>query len=167
MKKTLPLFYMMLLTNQLLFSQSVELSPTVISSAGNYSEAEGVSLSWTLGEIAVSSLQSDNYLLAQGFQQSYPDNTGFVTDPIRWQIAIYPNPVKRLLRLQFDVPEPTDFMVEVQDVSGKLLLQKQYKQVFPGDVIPFDMSDYNYGVYFFRISTTDRKQTRVLSITKI
>ncbi len=167
MKKTLILLSALLISGQLLISQSVELSPTVISSAGNYSEAEGIRLSWTLGEVAVSSLQGDNFLLTQGFQQTYQDNTGFVTEPIRWQIAIYPNPVKRLLRLQFDVPEPTDFLVEIQDVNGKLLLQKQYKQVFPGDVIPFDMADYSYGVYFFHISTTDRQQARVLSVTKI
>jgi hypothetical protein len=167
MKKTLSLLIALLLSGQYIIAQSVELSPTVISPAGNYSEAEGISLSWTLGEIAVSSLQGGNLLLTQGFQQSYQDNTGFVMDPIRWQIALYPNPVKRHLRLQFDVPEPTDFLVEIQDVNGSLILQKQYKQVFPGDVIPFDMSDYSYGVYFFRISTTDRTQARVLSVTKI
>jgi len=74
--------------------------------------------------------------------------------------------VRDALRIQFDVPDPSDFMVEIQDASGRLLSQEQYSQVHPGDVIPVEMSSFSEGVYFFRISNTDRKQVRVISITK-
>lgn len=166
MKNILLLITGALLTGQLVMAQSVQLSPTVIASAGNYSEADGISLSWTLGEVAVSTLSNGNLVLTQGFQQSFLEDVGFSMDPILWQIIAYPNPVTEQLRIQFDVPDPTDFRVEIQDVTGRLMSQEQYKQVFPGDVIPVDMASYSEGVYFFRISTADRKQVRVISITK-
>jgi hypothetical protein len=41
----------------------------VISSAGNYSEAGGLSLSWTLGETVIATFENGNLILTQGFQQ--------------------------------------------------------------------------------------------------
>lgn len=166
MRKILLLISGALLAGQLLVAQSVQLSPTVIASAGNYSEAAEISLSWTLGEVAVTTLSNGSLVLTQGFQQSFLEDVGFSMDPIQWQIIAYPNPVNDELRIQFDVTEPTDFLVEIQDVSGRLLSQEEYSQVFPGDIIPVEMASYKQGVYFFRISTTDRNQVRVISITK-
>ena len=167
MKKTLQLFIAVIFVSQVAFSQSVVLSPTVIASAGNYSTAGDISLSWTLGEIAVSTLQQSGLILSQGFQQAFNDNVGFHLDPIKWQINAYPNPVKDELKIQFDLLEPTDFFIEIQDVSGRLLSQKQYKNVYSGDIIPVKMSSYKYGIYFFRISTTEREQVRVFSVSKL
>lgn len=166
MRKIVLLISGALLAGQLVMAQSVQLSPTVLASAGNYSEAGGISLSWTLGEVAVTKLSQGDLVLTQGFQQSFLNNVGIAKDPIRWQIIAYPNPVKDELRIQFDVTDPTDYLVEIQDVSGRLLSQEQYKQVAPGDIISVEMSPYSQGVYFFRISTTDREQVRVISITK-
>jgi hypothetical protein len=155
-----------LLAGQLVIAQSVILSPTVIASAGNYAEAGGLSLSWTLGEVAVTTLSQGDLVLTQGFQQSFPGNVGMETEPILWQISAYPNPVRDELRIQFDLPDPADFLVEIQDITGRLVRQEQYNHINPGDVVPVEMSTLSEGVYFFRISTTDRKQMRVISITR-
>ena len=166
MKKLIPLFAAMLMTANLAFGQDVQLSPTVIASAGNYSESGDISLSWTLGEIAVSTLSGGDIVLTQGFQQAYLVGTGFDLDPISWQIIAYPNPVSSELKIQFDVLEVSNFLIEIQDVTGRILSLEQYKEVFPGDVIQVEMNSYKSGVYFFRVSSTDRKQVRVLSIRK-
>ena len=166
MKKILHILVVFLFAGQFTFAQDIVLSPTVIASAGGYSTAGDLSLSWTLGELAVSTLEQGDMILTQGFQQAYLDVIGFNLDPIEWQIIAYPNPVADELNIQFDVKEPSNFLVEIQDVAGKVLSLEQYKEVFPGDIITVEMSSYKYGVYFFRISTTDREQVRVLSIHK-
>lgn len=166
MKKLFTLFASVVLATQFTFGQ-IELSPTVLASAGDYAEADGISLSWTLGEIAVMTLEQGDLILTQGFQQSYKLPDGIDLDPINWQIVAYPNPVGNELKIQFDVLEPTDFWVEIQDVTGRLLSQKQYKEIHPGDIIPVSMSSYKYGVYFFKVFTPDRQQMRVISIRKI
>ncbi|MCA1746596.1 MAG: T9SS type A sorting domain-containing protein, partial [Bacteroidales bacterium] len=124
-------------------------------------------ISWTLGEVAVTTLQQGDIILTQGFQQSFLRNVGFATDPIKWQIAAYPNPVRDKLRIQFDLSETTDFSIEIQDVNGRLISKKEYTQIIPGDVIQVDVSAFSDGIYYFRVATTDRRQTRVISITKL
>lgn len=166
MKKLFTLVAAVFVASQMSFGQ-IELSPTVIASAGNYAEAGGISLSWTLGEIAVTTLEQGDLILTQGFQQSYKLPDGIDLDPVDWQIVAYPNPVDNELKIQFDVLEPTDFWIEIQDVTGRVLSQKQYKEIHPGDIIPVSMNTYKYGVYFFRVFTPDRQQMRVISIRKI
>jgi hypothetical protein len=167
MKKIILLLIIFSIIGTLSFSQSILLSPTVLSSAGDYSEGSNISLSWTLGELAVSTLSNSSLTLTQGFQQSYPLENAIKMNPIEWNISAYPNPVSSELRIQFDVLETSDFLIEIQDLSGRTLVQKEYKQIVPGDLIIFDMSSYKSGAYFFRISTTDRQQVRVVNIRKI
>lgn len=150
---------------QFTFAQ-IELGPTVIASAGSYAEADNISLSWTLGEIAVTTMSQGDIVLTQGFQQGYANGTSIDENPLDWQIIAYPNPVRTNLSIQFDVLEPTIFWVELQDVTGRILQQKQYKEILPGDVVSIEMDPYKQGVYFFRIFTSDRKQMRVISIRK-
>ncbi len=166
MKRVLPVIIGAFMVFQTGISQEVQLTPTVISSAGNFHKTESMSLSWTLGEVAVTTLSGDNLVLTQGFQQPFGGTVGIEPDPIKWQISAYPNPVRNELRLQFDLPEVTDFSLEVQDVSGRVLFQQEDDEVYPGDILPVEMSDYKVGLYFFRIATMDRKQVRVISIRK-
>jgi len=46
------------------------ISSSVVASAGGYSEAGEISLSWTLGELAVETFTASELILTQGFQQS-------------------------------------------------------------------------------------------------
>ena len=50
------------------FSQ-IALEPSVIASGGTYSETETMSISWTLGELATTTLTEGDMILTQGFQQ--------------------------------------------------------------------------------------------------
>lgn len=79
---TAALFFSGLLTG---LSQSIERS--VVASAGDYFQAAGISLSWTLGEIATETYSNGNTILTQGFQQPditlriYIDLTAFLEGP--------------------------------------------------------------------------------------
>ena len=64
-KLLLPLI---LLPNYLL---SQQLTPTVLSSAGDVQTNGNVSLSWTLGEVATETYDNGNIILTQGFQQPF------------------------------------------------------------------------------------------------
>ena len=67
------------------FSQSIERD--VVASSGDYFEGAGISLSWTLGEIATETYISGNTILTQGLQQPditlriYVDLTAFLEGP--------------------------------------------------------------------------------------
>jgi len=151
-----------------LLNAQVTLAPSVIASAGGYAENDNISLSWTLGEIAVSTLYGNDMILTQGFQQPFTLGTSInLNNTIDWNIKAFPNPVEDELKIQFDLTQSDNFWIEVQDVTGRTIELQQHKEIHPGDIIPIDMTHYQYGVYFFKIFTPDRKQMRVLSIRKI
>jgi hypothetical protein len=62
-------FLLFLLSAIICSTQAQSLSPTVISSSGDYFTGTGGSLSWTLGEIATETLINGGNILMQGFQQ--------------------------------------------------------------------------------------------------
>lgn len=64
-------------------AQTIDLQ--VISSSGNYSEAGGISLSWTLGEPVIATFENGGLILTQGFQQPLFTFTGHLLEiPAGW-----------------------------------------------------------------------------------
>ncbi|HOW26003.1 MAG TPA: T9SS type A sorting domain-containing protein [Bacteroidales bacterium] len=57
-------------------SMSQTLDQQVIATAGNYSEAGGISLSWTMGECVIATFGNNDIILTQGFQQPLMTFTG-------------------------------------------------------------------------------------------
>ena len=141
------------------FSLSAQqLTRTVVSSGGSYLSVGGYTLSATVGEIAVTTLRSENHILTQGFQQ--PDTiikVGIKETGLDWSITAYPNPVSRFLSIRFDVAEPLDLNIEIMDIAGRKQMIRERYYVTRGDVETFDLSGLSRGVYLVRIYTPDRR----------
>ena len=148
------------------FSQ-ITSEPSVIASGGAYVEAETMSISWTLGELATTTLTGGDMILAQGFQQPFDFGTGISTKELTWSITAYPNPVTDALFVKFDIDGVKEFWIEIQDVTGRVISLEQQKEIFPGDVVQLNTSNFTYGVYFLKVFTPDREQSQVLSIRKL
>jgi len=145
----------------------IALEPSVLASGGGYAETENMSISWTLGELATTTLTGGDMILTQGFQQPFDFGTGIKANELNWSITAYPNPVTDALFVQFDIDKTRDFWIEIQDVTGRVINLEQHKEIFPGDVIQLNTSNFTYGVYFLKVFTPDREQSQVLSIRKL
>ena len=145
----------------------ITLEPSVLATAGNYAETETMSISWTLGELATTTLAGGDMILTQGFQQPFDFGTGINSEEVNWGIIAYPNPVSDVLFVKFDIDRTKEFLIEIQDVTGRVLSLEQKKEIFPGDVIQLNTSNFTYGVYFLKVFTPDREQSQVLSIRKL
>lgn len=166
MKKLTWISILVSLAPTLLLAQ-IEMAPSVIASSGAYSENENFSISWTLGEIAITSLYGENMILTQGFHQALDLGTGIKKSEINWNISVYPNPVENELKVQFDLFESNAFLLEIQDVTGRIILQEIYSQVQPEDLVILNTSGLVCGVYFLRILNTDTQQVKVSSLRKL
>lgn len=146
-----------------------QISPalSVIAAGGGYAENEEVSLSWTLGELAASTLTGGDLMLTQGFQQPFALGTGISPPQADWTISVYPNPVNDELRIRFDIVNSEGFFIEIQDVTGRLIRQIQQKKVNPGDLLVLNFSTYTTGIYFLKVFTSDRQQVQVTSLRKL
>jgi len=166
MKKKLILIFLVITGSAVLSAQS--LSPTVVASAGGYATGGDYSLSWTLGEVAVTTLTGANFILTQGFQQPWELDIGNAIDnpAYDWSIQTYPNPVHDLLRLKFSVDKTMDYDVEITDLTGKKVNIERFKNVGPGYEMEVDFTAYPQGIYLLKITSTDRKYIRTVKVQK-
>jgi len=145
----------------------VLISPSVISSGGDFYESIDMSISWTLGEIAVTTLQGSNMILTQGFQQAFDIGVGIEQNKMNWSISVYPNPIGDELRIRFDLQSSGDYLIEIHDVTGRVIAQQVHKQIQPGETVILNTSRFIHGIYFLKVISTENEQLQVTSIRKI
>ena len=149
------------------FARGQSLSPTVLSNAGGYFDNGAVSLSWTLGELAVTTISSGNYVLTQGFQQVFDFGTSIDNpEEITWSFMIYPNPVQDRLRLSFSLQEITDVIVEIMDVSGRKMLTRNLYGLIGKTESVIDIEHLSQGMYMLHIISADRRTRKTVQFHK-
>lgn len=102
-------------------SQSLERSVT--GTSGNYFYVGGTgSLSFTVGENAVTTLTAASNILTQGFQQTDTSLIDLVFEnDVLVSVTIFPNPVSNVLTCVINSENGRSFLFTVYDESGKLV----------------------------------------------
>ena len=151
-------------------SAQVQILNSVVASAGNYSSNGSISLSWTLGEVAVTTISAGNLMLNQGFQQPWETIIGGtpINEPeINWSVKAFPNPVQDMLNVEFKLDKQEDrFSMEIMDITGKKLFVKDAEMIQNEQVIQLDFTQYKEGIYILRVVSEDEKIHRVYKIRK-
>ena len=161
------LLFLILLPGFFLARGQVQLTPTVISSAGGYAEATDISLAWTMGELAVSTLSTTDMILTQGFQQPFLLDINAIDDPeFNWSVNAYPNPVSEILNLRFNIDKTMDLQLELYDITGKKLVIKMLPSIMPGGRETLDFSGFRDGIYILKITSEKQKVRKIYKIQK-
>jgi len=83
--------------------------------------------------------------------QSMPNQTGHLT------LSVYPNPVKKVIGIEYNLPAKTDIKLSIFDVTGRLVKnivsENQESGIFHKS---FDITNLSQGVYFIRLNTRDK-----------
>ncbi|MDX9928866.1 MAG: T9SS type A sorting domain-containing protein [Bacteroidales bacterium] len=122
----------------------------VISSAGGYSVATGISISWTLGETIIPNYEIPGVIsLAHGFQQKLIitkiDET--IDNPVR--VTVYPNPVSDIVRIEFDQPIDKEIRLSLVDFRGKMI---EAEVLGAGTLLyELNMQNLSSGLYYIRL----------------
>ena len=161
------LLFLLLLPGFFLAQGQVQLNPTVISSAGGYTETADISLAWTMGELAVSTLSTTDMILTQGFQQPFLLDINAIDDPeFNWSVNAYPNPVSEILNLRFNIDKTMDLQLELYDITGKKLVIKMLPSIMPGGRETLDFSGFRDGIYILKITSEKQKVRKIYKIQK-
>lgn len=143
-----------------------QLSPEVISSAGDYFIGSNATLSWTIGEGVIETFTGTNCILTQGFQQPFISVTGIKKlDNKNLEIKVFPNPASDFLNVCFIATEKIDLIIELIDLNGKVLLNEK---VVTDQLLK--QINFNYlkpGSYFLRIRTVNGEILETYKIQKI
>lgn len=152
--------------SNILFSQFFERQ--LVSSAGFLFENDQISLSFTLGDIAITTAKRNAITLTQGFQQpNIEDLTGtmFIKDK-KLEIVLFPNPTFDKITLKFLSDDIFFLEYQIFDISGKevsrsaiINLRKQNAQII-------DLSGFESGQYYLVIFDEQRLVIKTLGIQK-
>lgn len=127
---------------------SIAQTQTVISNGGNYEETPAGSITWTIGEVSINTIESSGTTITQGFNQDWLQfvNTDVFIEKIN--INVFPNPTTEYINIDSD--KKTE--LNIYDISSKLVksekLEKQ-QQVGLSELAP--------GTYYLEFTRKNKK----------
>jgi len=109
-----------------LFSEAISGQVTV-PAAGGTAAGTGGTVTYTVGQIAFSTLTGSNGFIIQGVQQPFEISTitGIEEETISLDYLVYPNPVSGMLRLIIGAPDPENYRFQLFNLNGILLLNSK------------------------------------------
>ena len=144
-----------------------EVSSSVIATAGESVETGDVSVSWTLGEIAIETLGEDgsSVILTQGFQQGYFEITS-IGEPLSndFQLNVYPNPATEFIWIDLKSTEVKSAIVEIYNMEGKLVYNSKWEFVNGPNKIM--LNKLNSSQYILRVSDSSGKVIQTFKLIK-
>lgn len=156
MKTKLIILTSLLLTTISGFSQ--ELTPQIVASAGDTYEANGIILSWTLGEPIVETFTSSNAILTQGFHQA--DISVSPNDLVEiggLEVDVYPNPAGEYVNIDMTTGEIKRITIELYNLDGKKVMIKQ--DFIIENERQLHLKDIPSGTYILKIIHQDKAKT--------
>ena len=124
----------------------------LIATSGNYSETTIGSLSWSIGEPIIENAFNSEVILTQGFNQSTITVTTInETAGLEMNISVYPNPTIDYLSIEANTDQQKEFQINLYDLSGKLILQKD----FFTEKETINMQEFQSGIYILKICTNN------------
>jgi hypothetical protein len=165
MKKKILLLLILCGSSMLGFSQSFDRS--VLASDGATSSTGAITLDWTLGELATTTIITQNGMLTQGFHQPTLSVSKVLTSnklADYYQIQVMPNPVSTYLNVHVKSELENTLMVDLLDLNGKVV--KREELLFPYNPVQFDMGTYPSGLYVVRVMTDKNEPIKMFKINK-
>ncbi|NUO02001.1 MAG: T9SS type A sorting domain-containing protein [Saprospiraceae bacterium] len=136
---------------QAVFAQNIGLS--VVGSAGDTKQHPDFgTLYWTVGEVAVETLEESPINLTQGFHQVFyilvSEHGPAKPD---WALRLFPNPTTELVTLETSYTN--DLHVSISSLNGQALYSRK---IIGGGSNTFDLKDYPAGTYLFSVRDADQ-----------
>jgi hypothetical protein len=133
-----------------------------ISPAGGNGSNSNISLDWSLGQIAVSTLVSDQAILTQGLLQEdiLITQIGPSSEKLP-EIKIYPNPTAGDLIIFISDNMPLKY--NLTDLNGRLLLKGQCLDIEN----TLDLNNLPVGEYILNVSDNSNHNANSYKITKL
>ncbi len=151
-----------------LFSTSLSgqsIDRQVIGLAGGVSAGNGITVSWTTGEIAVQRAYAENGSgsVTEGFQQ--PHLSLIPESPASLEVSFFPNPVSHLFTVRLPAKEERTFQAQILDQQGRVI--KAIRGLVAGDC-QIDVEALPAGAYHLRlIPENDPRQASSFQLIKV
>jgi hypothetical protein len=143
------------------FAQSI--TPQVIATTGGHGVSANAQLSWTVGEVAVTTLSGGSNMITQGFHQTYDIATMIEDSPTDMALNVYPNPTSDVVQVSLSGSHD-QLSLTLHDIAGRMVYSMQISADVQSVVVP--MESYTSGTYVLRIFSTDAIVNHAYRIVK-
>lgn len=140
-----------------------ELSPQVLSPGGEVFNSSDYSLSWTLGELVVGTLEQSDAILDQGFFGISTNETTSIVSPSVTEVKFYPNPVQRWLTIEFKNSSGFVGEILVADILGNTVIRRKIEKENKFFV---DMESLPTSMYFIQLIDSKQNTIQIKNIIK-
>ena len=129
---------------------SQNISNHVVASGGKSATAGTFNLSYTVGELVVSTLNTSNNTVTQGFHQTYTTNNASVdgADDPSFTIDVYPNPTVDGVNVSIETEKDFAMQALVFNSYGQLLLTTLFTNASQWRI---DLASFTAGTYYIRL----------------
>jgi hypothetical protein len=157
-------FLLLIVASQLIAQNQTQ---SLLGSTGFYQSVSGFSVSYTIGELAITSETSGNYLLTQGFQQPDTINGAVEEEDGPEFIKAFPNPVKDYLTILLYKSGVSEFWIDAYNLKGSKSMHLRIEGVYYGESKVLNLKEFPKGMYIFHIYSSDGKLYEKLKVVKI
>lgn len=142
------------------FSFGQIFSNDVISANGEHTQSGSVSLTWTLGEVAITDYNHANGTFGEGFHQCFSCGAVAINELYTHpEIKSFPNPFTESISIQIENNTQMLYL-QVVDALGNVVWTGTYSG---NQIEEIDLTNLASGMYFLHVSTS----TDLVSTTKI
>lgn len=135
----------------------------VIASAGGHYEDSEIQVSWTLGETVISTIESTDYTLTQGFHQpTYTVTEIKEKSHENFNVKVFPNPSTDIINISVTDQDINALEINLMSVEGKSLIN----QDILGTAGTIDLSGIAPGSYMISVKEQDGNMIKTFVIIK-
>lgn len=139
---------------------NVSVAQNSLNSAGGDATGASGSVSFSIGQIAYTTISNPLISVSQGVQQAYEVSQVSIDESFVHQILIYPNPTNDLI--QISVENPVDLCYELSDEFGKVLSVGRFHL----QANSLSINEYPPATYFLRIQEDSTGKSTIFKIIK-
>ena len=143
-KYTLTAIITCLITGMVM-AQSLELQ-TISSGGADLISPNGEKMNVVIGELAVEKLESNGFVLTQGFHQIFDVSTSVTDYQGEFSLTVFPNPTANYLNIDGTVEG--NFQLTIYDLNGRIVQNTPYE----GNRMEMNLTHLTDGTYFIRVS---------------
>jgi len=161
-KKILLLVYTLIIT---FYVRGQSISPMVIANSGTYVSTGTNSLEFTLGELAVSTLNNTGNIITQGFHQTYTGSSYINEEEVGFTVNVYPNPTYHEVNVVLNSLLPMEFTAVVYDSYGRQIFNSS---VSSSSKLTLDFTTLAAGTYFITLhNSINHLSIKTIQIQKL
>lgn len=150
------------------FACAQQTNLSVIAPAGHSDQTDKIQIEWTMGELAIMSLETSDGYFTQGFHQPFIEVESMDLPNLNASeaitVTVRPNPVSAQLFIDFKSETNQPSIITLMSMDGRLLKMQKVEPGI-GDLV-WNLADYPVGIYLLSLRMQDGTLVKSFKIVK-